>query len=221
MYLSPCQQGQTCTAIWVQKTWCNTNSKCSSVCLCSTFVASLVFFVLMLVHQEQLLWHVLLPIQIMWPAQQSWAFSSITLIEVHLAWSRTLRLVICPVIGYPGWNGVLAYGGSLAAWCDSSSKSRTHSHRAEMWGHSSVDFQLCGQGYVMVCEHPVVESSKSLSCLTDPHRDFLFELYITWDHASKILEALNSPQLCATDIDGGLRGTAVGSWLEKNPSFQD
>ena len=45
---------------WVQKAWCHTSSGCSSLCPCSAFVAGLVFFVLVLVYKEQLLWYVLI-----------------------------------------------------------------------------------------------------------------------------------------------------------------
>ena len=62
----------------------------------------------------------------------------------------------------------------------------------EQWceDNSSVDFQFCGQGHIVVCEHPVAGSFNGLACHTDPCRDFLVKLSITWDHTSKVLEVL-------------------------------
>ena len=92
MHASGGRPGLLC---WVQKVWCHTTLVCSSVYLCSAFVASLVFFVLVLVHQRTAaLVYTNHPSQMMWPPQHSWAFSSSTSMEVDLAQSRALRLVI-------------------------------------------------------------------------------------------------------------------------------
>ena len=52
MYVSACQRGRPGLLCWVQTAWCHTMSGCFSACSCNIFVASLVFFVLVLVHQR-------------------------------------------------------------------------------------------------------------------------------------------------------------------------
>ena len=130
---------------WVQKARFHTMSGCSSVFRHSPFMAGLVFFVLVLVHQR-----------------------------------------------------------TAALSCTHHPRLTATEQRCE--DNSSVDFQLCGQRHIVVCDHSVAEASKSLACFTNPCRDFLVDLSIIWDHASKVLEALDSLRLCAIDGDSGLRG---------------
>ena len=198
---------------WVWKASCHTISGCSSVCHCNTFMAGLVLFDLVWSPKNGCFGMCSSPIQMMWPAKWSRAFSSITLVEVELAMSRTLRLMIlstqdgmeCLHIEILQLSDMMAVGSpgltAMEQWCED---------------NSSVDFQLCSQGHIVLCEHPVAEASKNLACLTDPHRDSLVKLLITWDHAFKVLEALDSLYLHTIDSDGGLRCTVVWCWLEKN-----
>ena len=52
IHVSAWQWGRPGPLCWVWEAWCHTTSGCSSLCPCSTFMAGLVFFILVLVHQR-------------------------------------------------------------------------------------------------------------------------------------------------------------------------
>ena len=127
-----------------------------------------------------------LPIQMMWPDQWSWAFSSITLMEADLAQSSTLRLVILSCHQMPQMKQ--CSHRELLQLLDVIEVENPELTAIEQWcyGNSSVDYQLCGSGTHCGVWAPCCGVFQELFLPCWSLQRFPYQVVHHWDHASKV-----------------------------------